>query len=80
MADLTISGLPDDWTVLQGYFVWSGINDEGERGSGGIEYPFNLEDEPELHDYDINASIGMLTVARAVLIERELEMRRDEED
>lgn len=80
MADLTISGLPDEWTILQGYFVWSGVNEEGQRGSGGVEYPFNLDDEPDLHDYDGAKHIGMLTIARAVLIENEIAARQGDDE
>ena len=45
-----------------------------------MEYPYNYEEHPEHHDFDPDKAIGMLTVARAVLIENELEMRREEDD
>lgn len=84
MASVEVTGIPDGYTVTQGYFVWSGIDEEGYRVSGGVEYPFNLDEEPEHHDYDGQKVIGMLTVARHLLIENEMDSRRmgngDEED
>ncbi len=70
MADLTIKGLPEDATIVQGYFVWSGFDSEGRRMSGGIEHPFQ-DEESDLHDYDGLKTIGMLTVAREQLIDME---------
>lgn len=71
MADLTITGLPDDTTIVQGYFVWSGLTSEGYRCSGGIEYPFS--EDGDSHDYDGIKTIGMLTLAREQLLSMELQ-------
>lgn len=66
MADLTITGLPDDLTILQGYFVWSGINSEGRKMHGGIEYPYS--EDPETSSYDAVQAVGMLTIGKAQLL------------
>lgn len=76
MAKLEIEGLPDDVTIIQGYFVWSGIESEGFRVNGGIEYPFQEEDTHN-HDYDGMKTIGMLRVAQKMLEARELEGEED---
>ncbi len=54
--------VPDDLTILTGYFVYDAINDEGEQFHGGTEY----------QDFDGLKVIGLLTVARQELVAREL--------
>jgi len=80
MAKVEVTGLPEGTTIVQGYFVWSGFGEEGERRSGGVEYPFD-EDGSENHDYDGLKVLGMLTIARARILESELHGEpSDEED
>lgn len=67
---MNIEGVPDDVTITQGYFVWSGLDADGARCSGGVEYPF--EEDGVSHDYDGFKTIGMLTVSREVLIRSEI--------
>lgn len=79
MAEVTITGLPDDATVVQGFFVWSGFDSEGRKMHGGIEYPYQEEDFDN-HDYDAMKSIGMLVVAKERLVGAELGKYEEEEE
>lgn len=72
MAALNITGLPEDTRIVQGFFVWSGINSEGRRCSGGVEFPFD-EKGLENHDYDGIKIVGLLTLAREKLLAEELQ-------
>lgn len=71
MGDIAITGLPDDATILQGYFVWTGLDSNGRRLNGGIEYPY--AEDRENSDYDSLKTIGMLTFARGRLLAAEME-------
>lgn len=62
MAKVEIE-VPDNLTILSGYFVYDAINDEGERFHGGTEY----------QDYDGPRTIGLLTILRQELVARELQ-------
>ncbi|MDP9478349.1 MAG: hypothetical protein M3R38_22155 [Actinomycetota bacterium] len=79
MANVQIDGLPKGVTIVQGYFVWSGFDEEGRRVSGGGEYPFSEDPDAKL-DYDGLKTIGMLTVAREQLLRMELEGEDLKED
>lgn len=70
MAQLNVEGLPDDVTIVQGYFVWSGLDADGARCGGGVEYPF--EEDGDSLDYDGLKTIGMLTTIREALIRSEI--------
>ena len=72
MSSVEVTGLPEDTTIVQGYFVWSGFDEEGRRISGAVEYPFN-EEGFENHDFDPMKIIGLLDFFKMKLMERESE-------